>query len=85
MFSDPAHTFFSDADQEAMKRARDIINEAVIAELVSKDPNSSAAFSDSLRSHIIAFCQRLKADLFVIDQLMTKYNDLSGINKKNTK
>jgi hypothetical protein len=55
-------------------RARDVITHSVMAEIAKEDPQGQAEYQDAVRHHIIAFFQRLRICLFVLDKLMEIYN-----------
>ena len=44
-------------------------------ELISEDTDASLSLADSIRHQVIAFSQRLRIDLFIIDKLMSMYNE----------
>ena len=63
-------------DQQLLKRARDVVMNATMAELMNEDPHGPTAFRDAVRQQIIALCTRLRVSLVIIDHLMALANSL---------
>lgn len=80
-FSEVPASFFSEQDQAVVQRARDLITNATIADIVSDTPESTSAFATALRQQIVALCVRLRLSLIVINKLMTISVALSQDNK----
>ena len=78
MFSDIPANVIGDLDRDIVKRARDVISNATIAELMHEDPSSPAAFRDAVRQQVVALCTRLRISLVVIDKLMALVNSLNA-------
>ena len=55
-------------------RARDLLANRIVNEIINEGGSGTRVFEDALRHHIVLFLQRLRVCLFVIDKLMTAYN-----------
>ena len=64
-------------DRDVIKRARDVITDATMAEILNEEPEGPAAFRDAVRQQIFSLCTRLRVTLVIVDQLMTVSNDLA--------
>ena len=62
-------------DQGCVNRARDLIADAVMSELMIEDSQSQTAFQASLRHQVVSACQQLRVQLIIIDKLMSMYNN----------
>lgn len=79
-FTEHAHVI-SDADHDAIQRTRDILSNAVIADLIVEDPKSLESFHSATRHQIIVICQSLRLYLVLIDHLMDIVNQSSASAK----
>jgi hypothetical protein len=64
----------SKVNRSSVKRARDVISDAVMSELIDEDVKAQESFIDSVRHQIVVHCQRLRVHLTLIDRLMGIYN-----------
>lgn len=55
-------------------RARDVVANSIMAEIAKEDPQGQTEYQDAVRHHIVAFLQRLRVSLLVLDKLMDTYN-----------
>jgi hypothetical protein len=55
-------------------RARNVITDSVMNEIAKEDPHGHAEYQNAVRHHIVAFAQRLRVCLLVLDKLMESYN-----------
>ena len=76
LISDIPSNLVGDLDHEIIKRARDVITDATMTEILNEDPNGPIAFRDAVRQQIIALCTRLRISLVIIDKLMALANAL---------
>lgn len=60
---------------EAINKARNIVNNAVVQELEQEDSSRSGIYENVLRRHIISHCQHLRVCLFTVETLMSIYNE----------
>ena len=65
-------------DRDVIKRARDVVTNATMSEILNEDPSGPIAFRDAVRQQILALCTRLKITLVVVDKLMALANTLGG-------
>ena len=75
LFLDHPAGAINDPDRKSVNRARDIVSNAVISELIDEDSQAQEAFTGSLRHQIVSNCQHLRVYLLVIDRLMALYNE----------
>ena len=68
-----------DIDKDLLKRARDVLADATIQDLLREDLDSPTAFRAAIRQQVVQLCIRLRVNLIVIDRLMAVSN--SFINK----
>lgn len=73
-FLAPFGEAISKANRSSVKRARDVISDVVMAELIDEDVKAQESFIDSVRHQIVVHCQRLRVHLTLIDRLMGIYN-----------
>jgi hypothetical protein len=66
-----------DLDRQIIQRARDVITNATISEIINEEPNGPAAFREAVRVQILALCTRLRVSLAIIDALMAIANTLN--------
>lgn len=59
-----------------MQRARDVITDATMAEILNEEPHGPTAFRDAIRQQILIICTRLRVSLLVLDNLMAVSNNL---------
>jgi predicted XRE-type DNA-binding protein len=62
-------------DAEAISKARNIINSAVIQELEQEDLSRSGIYEKVIRQHVISHLQHLRISLFTVETLMSLYNE----------
>lgn len=67
-----------DIDRNIIQRARDVVTNATIVEIMEEDPNGPLQYRDVLRHQILALCTRLRVSLAIIDKLMALTNALTG-------
>src|SRR5277367_3649106 len=82
-FDDIVISASQDPDPEAIKRSRNIINNAVMQELKEDNPSNSDIYGNVLRHHIISACQHLRVSLFTVEALMSLYNEHAGKKKSD--
>jgi hypothetical protein len=70
-------SIIGDLDRTIIQRARDVITNATIAELLDEAPDSPYAHRNAVRQQIVALCTRLRISLVIIDSLMALANSLS--------
>ena len=63
-------------ERDVLYRARDVITNATMADIMGEDPNSPQALRDAIRQQILALCTRLRVSLVIIDKLMAFANSL---------
>jgi hypothetical protein len=71
---DRASAAITEIDFDAINRARALISDTVISELVNEDVRAREAFNDALRHQVVVCCQHVRAHLRVVDRLMDLYN-----------
>ena len=71
-----------DLDRDLIQRARDVISNATISEIMNEEPSGPVAFRDAVRQQIIALCTRLRISLVIIDKLMALANSLMAKTSK---
>jgi hypothetical protein len=81
LFLDHPAGAINDPDRKSVNRARDIVSNAVISELINEDSQAQDAFTGSLRHQIVANCQHLRVHLLLVDRLMTLYNESASSAK----
>ena len=57
-------------DRDVIRRARDMVTNATMAEILNEEPHGPTAFRDAVRQQILAICTRIKISLVVVDKLM---------------
>lgn len=77
-FLDDPNGGFSAIDRDAIKRARDILADTTMSEIIDEDSKAQESFNDSLRHQIVITCQRLHVHLHLIDRLMVLYNQAAA-------
>lgn len=65
-------------DQHLLKKARDVLTNATMTELMNEEPHGPVAFRDAVRQQIVALCTRLRVSLVIIDHLMALANSLTA-------
>jgi hypothetical protein len=70
-------SIIGDLDQQLIQRARDVVTNATMVEIMNEDPHGPAAFRDAVRQQILALCTRLRISLVIIDKLMSLANSLT--------
>lgn len=71
---DPLSKFLDGSDGDMITRARDVVANSIMAEIAKEDPQGQTEYQDAVRHHIVAFLQRLRVSLLVLDKLMDTYN-----------
>ena len=71
-------------DFGSIRRARDILADSIMSEIINEDPQSQAAFKDSLHHQIVITCQRLRVYLHLVDRLMALFNQVFVLSAKTT-
>jgi hypothetical protein len=64
-------------DQDVIRRAREVLTDATMAELLDEEPTGPNAFRDAVRQQIFMLCTRLRVTLVIVNQLMTVANNLA--------
>ena len=75
-FADIPAELLGDLDKDLLKRARDVLADNTIRDLIREDSNSPTAFRAAIRQQIVQLCIRLRVNLIVIDRLMAVSNSL---------
>jgi hypothetical protein len=81
LFLDHPAGAITNPDRKSVDRARDIVSNPVISELIDEDSQAQDAFTGSLRRQIVANCQHLRVHLLLVDRLMTLYNESASSAK----
>jgi len=71
-------------DKASIKRARNLLADSIMTEILHKNPQDHAGFKDSIHHHIVLFCQCLRVTLVILDKLMTVYNTSVANGKKHS-
>jgi hypothetical protein len=74
----------SAVDRDSIKRARDVLSDVIMSEIIDEDPKAQESFNDSVRHQIVITCQRLRVYLHLVDRLMDLYNQSFTIASKTT-
>lgn len=64
-------------DLDVIQRARDVITNATMAEIMREEPDGPEAFRNAVRQQVLALCICLKILLVVVDCMMALANALS--------
>jgi hypothetical protein len=75
--SDIDLSIIGDLDLTIIKRARDVVTNATMVELLNEEPDGPDAHRNAVRQQIVALCTRLRISLVIIDSLMGLANSLS--------
>jgi hypothetical protein len=75
IYLDPLSKFLNGSDVDLINRARDVIANSVMAEIAKEDPQGNTEYQDAIRHQIVAFFQRIRLSLLVLDTLMEAFND----------
>jgi hypothetical protein len=70
-------------DHYLIKKARAVVTDATIAEIMNEDPDGPTAYRDAVRQQIVALCTRLRISLVIINHLMALANSLSSAASGN--
>jgi hypothetical protein len=62
-------------NHDAIEKARIILSDAVMREIIDEDGAYLGEYEKVLRNHIVSGCQHLKICLFTIDSLMILFNE----------
>ena len=76
-FLDIPTDLVGDLDCDIIKRARKVVTNATMAEIMDEEPNGPLAFRDVVCQQIITLCTRLWISLVIVDKLMALANSLS--------
>jgi hypothetical protein len=71
-----------DLDHEVIRRARDVVTDSTIAEILNEEPNGPIAFRDAVRQQVFILCTRLRISLAIIDKLMALANSFMPTTAK---
>jgi hypothetical protein len=71
---DPLNKFLKGSEVDLVARARDVITNSIMSEIAKDDPQGHAEYQDAVRHQIVAFYQRLRLSLLVLDNLIEAYN-----------
>jgi hypothetical protein len=74
LFLDIPASLIGDLDQDIVKRARAVVADATMSEILNEEP---FALRDAARQQVLALCTRLRISLAIIDKLMALANSLS--------
>ena len=74
IYLDPLDNFLKGPDIDLIARSRDVIANSVMAEIAKEDPQGHTEYQDAVRHQIVAFFQRIRLSLLVLDTLMEAYN-----------
>ena len=77
MFTDVPTNLVGDLDRDLIKRAREVVSNATIAEIMHEEPNGPAAFRNAVCQQIVALCTRMRISLVIVDKLMALANSLN--------
>ncbi|KAF8799678.1 hypothetical protein BYT27DRAFT_7342857 [Phlegmacium glaucopus] len=75
--------FPENTEQDILQRSRNLIVDSVIDEITREDPQGHTEYQQSIRHHVVAFCQRIRVSLLVVDHLMALYNTSVTDSSKN--
>ena len=81
-FSDIDSSIVGDFYRPIIQRARDVVTNATMTEIMNAEPDGPTAFRDAIRQQIFALCTRLRVSLVVIDKLMALANSLIAKSTK---
>lgn len=76
LLSDIPVDIIGDIDRTIVRRARDVVTDATMAEIMDEEPNGPLAFRDAVRQQILVLRTHLHISLVVIDKLMALANSL---------
>lgn len=76
LLSDIPVDIIGDIDHTIVRRARDVVTDATMAEIMDEEPNGPLAFRDAVRQQILVLRTHLHISLVVIDKLMALANSL---------
>lgn len=80
ILSDKTITRISEDDSNTVIRARSVVSNPVIVDIVDEDPQSEISYRNSLRRQIVDGCSQLRVSLNSIDHLMELFNKSFSIN-----
>ena len=66
--------FLNTSDVDLIAHARDVVTNSVMAEVAKEDPQGQSEYQDAIRHQVVAFFQRIRLSLLVLDTLMEEYN-----------
>ena len=75
-------SLIGDLDHDLIKKARAVVTNATISEIMAEEPYGPTAYRDAVRQQIVALCTRLRISLVIIDQLMALSNSLMQTSNK---
>jgi hypothetical protein len=71
---DPLAKFLNDADQDLITRARHVMADSTMIDIVQEDPQGQGEYHNAVRHQVVSTFQRLCLCLLVFDTLMVAYN-----------
>ena len=57
-------------DRHVIKRARDVVTNATMSEILNEDPSGPIAFHDAVRQQVLALCTRNNPSTYFLDRSM---------------
>jgi hypothetical protein len=66
------------ADLDVIKRVREILTDATVAEVLSEDPYGPTVLRDAVRKQIFTICTRLRVSLILVNKLMSVATNLNA-------
>ncbi|KAF8806936.1 hypothetical protein BYT27DRAFT_7256942 [Phlegmacium glaucopus] len=73
----------NETKQVLMQRARNIVTDSTITEIICEDPQGHTELQHYIHHHVVAFCQHVCVSLLVIDNLMSIYNSSLANTQEN--
>jgi hypothetical protein len=70
-------SLIGDLDHDVIKRARDILTNATMVEILDEEPQGTVIFRDAVRQQVLTLCTRLRVSIVIIDKLMSIVTDLN--------
>jgi hypothetical protein len=64
-------------DSDVIKRVRDVLTDATMAEVLDEDSQGPAAYRQAVVQQIVMLCTRLRVSLLIVDKLMAVANSLA--------
>ena len=73
-YPDPLPQILNDTDTSLVSRAREVVTNAIMAEIAKEDQQGHTEYRDAIRHQIVASFHRLRLSLLVLDTLIEAYN-----------